>query len=166
MSTVLQIRKATHDDAGKIIEAHRRSIREVCAKDYSPAQIAAWSGRDFKPERWQQTMDRDQVWVISDNEKKIYGFGHLQIKENNNAEIAGLYFVPELIGKGFGKKLAQIIFDECKKKNVTNINLYATLTAKAFYESVGFRPLEITSITLGDESIDCVRMVRVEKPLA
>jgi N-acetylglutamate synthase-like GNAT family acetyltransferase len=128
-----EIRRAQHQDATLIIAAHRRSIRQLCSKDYNPEQIAVWSGRDFQEERWRSTMDKDHVWVIADQQDNIFGFGHLKFMENQTAEIAGLYFVPEVTGQGFGKKLAQIMFDECKKQNTGTIYLTGTKTATSIW---------------------------------
>jgi len=155
----LHIRRAIYEDAANIISAHRRSIREVCAADYRPEQIAAWSGRPFQTERWCQTMDKDMVWVVSDTERDIYGFGHLQFTDKPSAEIAGLYFVPEIIGKGFGRQLIQIMLDECQKRNIQNISLSATITAKSFYERAGFRQVdEMASVNIGGQPIECFDM--------
>lgn len=155
----LQIRRAVHEDAAKIIAAHRRSIREVCAEDYRPEQIAAWSGRNFQEDRWCRTMDQDMVWVISDDEKNIYGFGHLLFTEKPSAVIAGLYFVPEIIGQGYGRQLIQIMLGECTKRNIQNISLSATVTAKSFYESAGFQQVgEMSTFTFGDQAVECFHM--------
>lgn len=157
----LEIRRARHEDATKLIQAHRRSIREVCSADYRPEQIEVWSGRDFKEDRWQQTMDRDVVWVISDAENNIYGFGHLQFLKDGAAEVAGLYFVPEVIGKGFGKQLMQKILEQCRSHNIHTLELSATVTAKPFYESAGFKQIgERVAIHLGGQAIECFHMQR------
>jgi hypothetical protein len=97
----LIIRRALHGDATNIITAHRRSIRELCSKDYTSEQIAAWSGMNFQEDRWCQTMDQDLVLVISDQQDNIFGFEHLQVHGDSDAEIAGLYFVPEATGQNF-----------------------------------------------------------------
>lgn len=160
-SMTLEIRRALHSDAAKMINAHRRSIREICFKDYNPEQIEAWAGRDFREEHWHKTMDRDLVWVISDSENNIHGFGHLKFRENTEAEIAGLYFAPEVVGKGLGKKMAAIIFEECQKNNVKTVFLCATKTAKAFYQSVGFQQVgEESTIDLGGHKLACYNMTR------
>lgn len=155
-----QIRRAIHQDAANIISAHRRSIREVCSNDYQPTQIAIWSERNFKEERWCQTMDKDLVWVISNDTQDIFGFGHLSFAgEKNTAEIAGLYFVPEVIGLGLGKKLIQTMIDECKKKNTHLVILSATKTAKHFYEKCGFTQLgNVDTIQIGGTPIECFNM--------
>lgn len=153
------IKRAVHHNAKGIIEAHRRSIREVCSKDYNTEQIAAWSGRDFREDRWCQTMDRDFVWVVTDTTEKIFGFGHLKIRENSEAEIAGLYFVPELIGVGLGKNLVRIMFDVCGSKAISKVVLSATKTAQSFYQSCGFVQIGGTSsIQIGGQIIECLNM--------
>jgi putative acetyltransferase len=159
-----EIRRAQHQDATLIIAAHRRSIRQLCSKDYNPEQIAVWSGRDFQEERWRSTMDKDHVWVIADQQDNIFGFGHLKFMENQTAEIAGLYFVPEVTGQGFGKKLAQIMFDECKKQNTGTIYLTGTKTARPFYQSVGFVQIgPQVDMALGGINIECFKMEKYLK---
>ncbi len=132
-----KIRRASHQDADGIVKAHIQSIREVCNKDYSPEQIAAWSGRKFKAELWQQTIDRDYVWVVEAN-ATIQGFGHFAVMSDEMGEVMGLYFIPTAIGQGLGKGLFSLILAKAKEHNLKKINLHATITAKAFYEALGF----------------------------
>ncbi len=86
-------------------------------------------------------MDTDFAWVISDQANNIYGLGHLKFRQDSEAQIAGLYFVPEVIGKGLGKSLVQIMFTECRSKRTKAVILSATKTAKCFYQSVGFEQI-------------------------
>lgn len=154
----LIIRRARKEDASKIISAHRRSIREVCSRDYSPEQIAVWSGRDFQEARWHQTMDLDIVWVIADSVENIFGFGHLQIK-GDCAELMGLYFVPEAIGRGFGKQMIGLMLKECESKAVQSVSLTGTKTAKKFYEAVGFQQVgSMKEVPIGGQPIEVFDM--------
>jgi len=157
-----KIRRAKHEDAAGIIGSHRRSIREVCSRDYNPLQVAAWSGRDFQEERWRQTMDKDFVWVVVDENEKIFGFGHLVLRENSPGKLAGLYFVPEVVGLGLGRKIFELMVEECKRAGVTELLLSATKTAKNFYEKMGFVQLgPILSIQIGGEMVECFEMKAV-----
>ncbi len=144
---MVSIRRAIHEDAEAIIETHVRSIRETCFKDYTPEQIEAWAGRSFKKYLWCQTMDRDFVWSV-EIEGKVQGFGHLALMDEISGEIMGLYFTPELQGRGAGKKLLQIIKDEARIRGIKELNLYATITARKFYETQGFMQIP------GDFSIE------------
>lgn len=154
----LIIRRARKEDASKIISAHRRSIREVCSRDYSPAQIAVWSGRDFQEAHWYKTMDRDIVWVIADAADNIFGFGHLDIR-GERAELAGLYYVPEAIGRGLGKQMIGLMLKECESRAVKSISLTGTKTAKKFYEAVGFEQVgPMKAFPIGGKPIEVFEM--------
>ena len=131
------IRRAKHEDAEGIIIAHVSSIRNICSKDYTPAQIEAWAGRKFRAELWCQTIDRDYVWII-EHEGKILGFGHLALMSEELGEIMGLYLIPPAIGKGLAKALFAELFKTCQDNQLKKINLHATITAKSFYETLGF----------------------------
>lgn len=152
------IRRAIHSDAEGIIQVHVRSIREICGKDYTPAQIEAWAGRKFKPELWAQAIDRDYIWVV-DDESKVIGFGHLAVMDENSCEVLGLYFVPPAIGHGLGKEM----FREFKKIGVQNnlktMRLHSTITAKSFYESLGFlQSGSDTTVDMRGVAIPCYPM--------
>lgn len=153
------IRRARHEDAKEIIECHIRSIREVCAKDYNEAQIAAWSGRDFQETRWHQTMNKDFVWVVADDSGKVHGFGHLEIAAKPPARIAGLYFAPEVIGKGLGREMITLMRDECRKKGISDVDLMSTKTSKEFYQKMGFSSLGLRVHQLGGQNIECYEMI-------
>ncbi len=154
------IRKAVHQDAALIIQAHIRSIREICAADYTPEQVAAWSGRDFKVSRWCESMDRDQVWVIANEQQDIFGFGHLMFPAEGEAYVAGLYFVPEAKGQGLGKQMMELILAEARLRQVKLIKLDGTKNAVQFYLAAGFVAGECSSVTMSDQKIDCVKMSR------
>ena len=152
------IRKAVKEDARLIIQAHIRSIREVCSSEYTVEQVKAWSGRDFQVSRWQQTMDHDHVWVISNDQKEIFGFGHLSFPTEEEAYLAGLYFVPEVIGLGFGKQMMELMLNEVNKRQTKMIKLNATKTALKFYLKAGFSVDETSFIMMSDQKIDCINM--------
>lgn len=152
------IRRAEHADAQSIINSHIRSIREVCSKNYPPEQIEAWAGRNFRADLWCQTIDRDFVWVVEMN-AEVVGFGHLAIMDDVTAELMGLYFVPEACGLGAGKRLFTLIKDEAVSKGAKKIQLHATLTAKSFYDSFGFKQVEgKCSVEMRGVDIPCFPM--------
>ncbi len=153
-----KIRRAQHSDSQGIIDVHVKSIREVCGKDYTPEQIEAWAGRRFKTELWHQAIDRDYIWVI-EADKSILGFGHFAVMDENNGEVLGLYFIPPVIGNGCGRKMFAEFVKVAKEHNLTKINLHSTITAKSFYESLGFHQNgSDTTIEMRGIAIPCYPM--------
>lgn len=174
---MFQIRRAENADAAGVIAAHRKSIRELCAKDYTQAQIDAWAGRNFREDRWVDTFSKDHVWVIAGSNDlanashqtdsasathsicSIYGFGHLRFHSDSDAEVMGLYFVPEVTGLGFGKKLIQIMKDDCRSQSIQSLHLLSTRTARTFYENEGFLQFgDEKKIAMGDQFVECFQM--------
>src|SRR4051812_35349674 len=97
----MTIRRATIDDADAICDVHVRSIRGLCAADYTPEQIEAWAGRK-KPELYSRAMSEggETMFVAIDDAGRIVGF--VAFKQ---AEIYGLYVAPEAVGRGAGSAL-------------------------------------------------------------
>lgn len=152
------IRRAKHEDAEGIIHSHVTSIRELCSKDYTFEQIEAWAGRKFRAPLWHQAIDRDFVWVV-EKDSHVRGFGHLAIMDEENGELMGLYFTPEICGQGLARKLFKEILKVAREHNLNRINLYATITARSFYENLGFVQSDSdTTIEMRGVPIPCYPM--------
>lgn len=71
----------------------------------------------------------------------------------------GLYFTPEARGLGMGKNLLQTMKNEAEKNGLSELQLHATITAKSFYESHGFKQSAgDTSIQMRGVEIPCFPM--------
>lgn len=83
------VRRARLGDERGIHDAHMKSIRQLCSKDYSTKQIDAWAGRDFNYEGKKSLIENQFVWVV-ESQGVIEGYGLLFInKEKSLAEIGG-----------------------------------------------------------------------------
>lgn len=140
---------------------HSRSIREICKKDYSPEQITAWAAYLSKETLWQQKIERDYLWVLED-QGKILGFSHLAIMNLELGEIMGLYLLPEIKNTGLGKKLMNVILEESRHQKLHYLTLLSTLTAKSFYEALGFYQSDNdTTIRINGADIEGIPMTKI-----
>jgi putative acetyltransferase len=156
------IRRARPEDDRAIYEAHMRSIREVCARDYSPEQIEAWGGRAFIPGFWPQIMARDPVWVV-DAGGALLGFAHVTKLDAERAELSSLFLVPEALGLGLGRMLLEEALAWARAQGVSRVVLSATKTALSFYLAQGFQRVPgCTERHISGVAIDCLPM---ERPL-
>jgi len=133
------IRKARAGDESAIHEAHMRSIREVCVKDHGEEEIRGWGNRPLGS-RWIDPIKEGDVWVVERN-SNIYGLAYIRIfaeDGESKAHIHGLYLTPEILGQGFGYKLAQLMFEKARASGVKSITLDSTITAHGFYKRLGF----------------------------
>ena len=72
--------------------------------------------------------------------------------------MAGLYFVPEALGQGFGKQMMKLILNEAKQRQVKLIKLDGTTTAQKFYLAAGFTAGESACVAMADQQINCIKM--------
>lgn len=141
------IRRARHTDSLAIIDVHSRAILEVCSKDYVPEQVIPWSRYSSKESIWIDRMDRDYLWVL-ELDGRVRGFAHLAIMTEVLGEVMGLYLHPEVVGKGYGKKLLEVVLQKAQEHELRLLTLLSTRTAKSFYEHHGFKQIE------GDEVVE------------
>ena len=63
----------------------------------------------------------------------------------DSGEVISIYFLPEYMGKGYGRQLLKAVLDELKKKGFTEVFLWVlegNERAIRFYESFGFIPAD------------------------
>jgi predicted acetyltransferase len=158
----LTLRPALVDDARGIHDSHRRSILEICAKDYSEAQLEGWGRRPYDEEHRKNFIQKNFVWVLASG-AEILGHSSLRTVKKTNAlegHVDTLYIVPEVLGQGWGKKLLHLIEEKARELGISRMSLSSTLTSEKFYLSQGYRP------TLGRPyhqtqtglKIDCIPM--------
>ena len=148
------VRRATLDDADAICDVHIRSIRELCAKDYTPQQIDSWT-RYKSPENYRRGMsERGEVLFVAEIAGKIVGFSSLE-----KDEITSVYIAPEGVGKGAGRALVEAAQSHARDQGVATIRLRSTITSIGFYLHMGYTRDQDTVFNLRDGvGIECVWM--------
>lgn len=144
------IREAKPGDESDIHEAHMRSIREVCIRDHGEKEVSGWGNRPLG-DRWKSSVREGGVWVV-EFQGRISGVGYVQVSSteiDTKAHIFGLYLTPEVLGKGAGAKLLQLMLDRARNAGAKVVTLDSTLTAHGFYKRFGFcdsGPMKLTYI--------------------
>ncbi len=149
------------DEVG-IAEAHRQSIAVLCKSDYTPAQIADWGGARITPERYLKSIkENGERFYVLDDAGKIGGFAGWY-----GEEIQGFYLHPDYAGRGWGRKLFLVAeADYWQSTEHSTCTIISTITAKGFYERVGFKVISPYVRTFrSGVSLDCWKMQK-ERPV-
>ncbi len=154
-----KIRKTKIDDMNSVEDAHRRSIIEVCSKDYTADQIAKYSAVKYSPEVWENSVN-NHFHVVVEVKGKIEGMCHARLLEDGVGEIVGLYFSRVILGKGIGREVIEMAFEYLDQFDIKKIRLTGTVTAKPFYEKMGFIEIEKLQQNIRGAMLDCFRMVK------
>jgi ribosomal protein S18 acetylase RimI-like enzyme len=86
---------------------------------------------------------------------------HAKIREDGDGEIVGLYFTKEVAGKGLGREIVEMAFDYLNQYEPKKIVLTGTVTAKSFYEKMGFVETEEKKMNIRGAELTCFKMEKI-----
>ena len=150
------IRPATPDDADALCDLHVRSIRVLCAADYTPEQIEAWC-RPKSPEKYRKAMTEgaETMFVAAADDGSLAGFAAFK-----GDELYGLYVGPDSIRRGVGRRLLETLEAAARRAGTAQLRFRSTLTAVPFYVRCGYEKGEYTCARMSGVQIPCVWMTK------
>jgi putative acetyltransferase len=130
----MQIRLFQPEDTPQIALLFHHTVRKVNIQDYSPEQIMAWSPDDIYFRDWLTICSSNFTYVAWENDR-ILGFGELE----SNGHIDCFYIHDQYQRQGIGSKIYQAIEIKATQLGHTRLFTAASITAKPFFISCGFR---------------------------
>jgi len=134
---MIAVRQAEPRDAQAAADVLRRSITELCALDHrgdadtlgrwlankTPQNFLSWLGSD------------DNFCVVAEANNQVVGVGLL----HRSGEIRLCYVAPGAQRKGIGKAIYLALEEQAKAWRLRTLRLESTVSARQFYEALGFR---------------------------
>lgn len=153
----ISIRSAGGADARIFLETLNRSIREVASADYAPEVIEAWViPIDEKSLSRYAENPEGELRIIAELDGAPVGIGATVIA---NSELRACYVASEGLRQGVGTALVYELERLGKASGLTHFLLSGTITAEAFYNSLGYRSLKrIEHTTSGGARMAAVEM--------
>ncbi len=137
------IRQYNDADFEPVIALFTETVRHINIRDYSSEQIAAWAPQPPDLGRWRKRLAGLVVWV-AESDGRIVGFcglgadGHLD-----------LFYVHHLFQRqGVARSLYQHVESEALQKGIRRLFTEASITARPFFEGMGFRVLRGQTVKL------------------
>jgi N-acetylglutamate synthase-like GNAT family acetyltransferase len=127
----MKIRQFVDRDAEGLANVIYRSLREVNSKDYPPEAIQE-KIKEYSPTNIRQLGEIKQIFVAEDEGKPV---GVAMLRDD---EISCVFVIPDRAGEGIGRRLMAAVEDEAKLKGFESVHLFSSVTARTFYESVGY----------------------------
>ncbi len=150
------IRAAKQGEGHILMQIHEKSIRGLCTKEYSPAQLDIWSSGSV--EGYEKLIANCPLCLVDEDDGQLTGFVALR----RNRSIWQLYVLPEHARKGVGKALLGKAEQYLSSQGDTRAVAEASLTAIGFYKRCGYTVVSQSKVVFGSVELD---VVLVEKPL-
>ena len=172
----IEIRMAMRGDIPALRELQERSLRVLGRRHYTATQIEAFIACIG-------TMDDylvdDRTYLVAQLDGEMLGCGgwttrlpgyasHAQGEihppDPSRATVRSVFVEPLAAGQGVGRRIMGAVENFMRAEGIRVAELGSTENGRAFYSSLGYRPLSAFHVDIGD-GIN-MRLTRMSKPLA
>jgi putative acetyltransferase len=152
----MHVRPYRQEDAELLMQLYLDTVHRVNGRDYSRQQIEAWAPRRMADlGRWQERFARTQPLVVVEEEALI-GFAELEADG-----LVGCFYVHYAWqDRGVGRLLMNCLFEEARRRGITDLHSQVSRTSRAFFERHGFWVVRIQEVTVRSEQIETFAMQR------
>lgn len=134
------------EDCTEIVNLFYETVHAVNKRDYTESQLNVWATKNIDLELWNKSFLKNFT-VVACEEELIIGFGDI----NDSGYLDRLYVHKDYQGKGIASKIVNSLEDYIKKLGVTIITTEASITAKNFFESKGYKVIKSQQVKRGNE---------------
>ena len=133
----MDIRPYQETDIPAIARIYFNTIHRINSRDYTQEQIRAWAPTIYSNSYWSERFRKKQV-LVAESRNNILGFAEFE----PSGHIDCFYVHHEYQHKGIGSALMARVEQQFRALNVHRSFAEVSLTARAFFESRGFRVVE------------------------
>ena len=142
----MKIRQMKGEDGAETLRLFQDTVRAVCAGDYSPAQLRAWIGERSLRDWTGSFFTEGRRALVAEEDGKIVGFADM----TEDGYFDRLYVHKNFRRRGAATALADELERGCAAPAFT---VYASITARAFFEKRGYALLRENAVLRGGETL-------------
>lgn len=128
------IRYATLTDLPQIVQLFFSTIHIVNRQHYTEEQVNAWAPKVPDEARWAAAFETHTT-LVAEADGLILGFTDFE----PDGHIDHFFCHHAHQGKGVGKALLQRLEEEVRSRNITRLFVEVSITARPFFEHMGYR---------------------------
>lgn len=140
-------------DAEAIAQLFHDTVRQINRRDYTEAQVRAWAPDDLHFRNWAEIC-ANRFTVVAEDAGVIAGFAELEA----DGHIDCFYCHQHYQGQGVGRMLYQAIADHAVAAGLNRLFTEASITAKPFFEHLGFTVVAAQTVRRRGETFRNYRM--------
>jgi formylmethanofuran dehydrogenase subunit C len=149
------VREYRPADAPALLDVFRAAIRRTASADYNADQLRAWASLDADTPDWAARFENRLVRVAEVAGEPV-GFAELEA----DGHIDRVYVSPDHPRRGIGRALLNELLAEAKRHGLRRVWVEVSLTARPFFEALGFTLLAPQVIPCRGEKFVIFRMER------
>lgn len=153
----MRIRPFRPADAPALAALFHAAVRKTGRRDYSDAQVRAWSAAPPDPARYvTQAADGRALLVAVDADDVPLGYGDVE----RDGHIDHLYCRPDVTGTGVGGAIYAALEVQARLWGIATLHVEASEAARRLFERRGFSVVGRNDMTIAGVAIHNFRMSR------
>ena len=152
----LIIRQSKPADESQLKELLYQTVHQVNSRDYDSAQLEAWAPAAMLSGQWPPRAGERQTWV-AELDGRIAGFAELQ----PDGHIDCFYCHHQYQRRGVGHCLFKTLLDHARSAGIRRLSVDASITARPFFQAVGFSAGRARLVKIRGQSLMNFRMSRL-----
>jgi GNAT superfamily N-acetyltransferase len=139
----MTFRQYQDNDFESVVALFTETVRHVNIHDYSADQVAVWAPQPPDLIRWRERLVGLTLWV-AESDSRVIGFCGL----GADGHVDLLYTDYRFQRQGVARRLYQQVETEARRRGILRLFTEASITARPFFESMGFEILREQSVEL------------------
>lgn len=156
----MQIRMATLQDTGQLKNLYQGTITHINSRHYNPEQVRAWAARGERIASLENKIKQQYFYVAVNPEDTITGFASVEA----DGELDMMFVHKDFQGQGIATLLIEQIFEKAMELGLPSLTSYVSITARPFFEKMGFKVVETRQVDLGEVSLTNYKMTKSMDP--
>ena len=144
----MKVRRYEIGDTEQIIQLFYNTIHEVNIRDYTKAQVDAWTSVNMEVKVWTNSL-KSKFTYVAEKDGKIIGFGELEA----NGHIDRFYCHKDFQGQGVGTNIFEKIELTARDLKINKLFVEASITAKPFFEKKQFIVVRKQEVERGGQKL-------------
>lgn len=132
-TTPLQLRPFRREDAAACLALFLDCVHRINSRDYAPDQIEAWASPTIDLEAWRTRFDGRFAYVVTEGDG-IVGFTDM----TRNGHLDRLFVCADHQRRGIARRLVERLLQDAIDHSMEAITTDASITARPFFERLGF----------------------------
>lgn len=149
----MEIRRVRSSETGSIWRLLHDTVHRINQADYSADELVVWAPDEYDEPHWVSRFIRTRPLVATEG-RELLGFAEL----SEDGRIDLFYVHHEHQGEGIGRALMQRLRAEAASSGLSKLYCEASITARPFFERMGFEFIEQRELKRRGEQVDVLLM--------
>ena len=149
MKELFSVRPADRRDIPKLAGLFRDTVLRINIRDYTPAQVRAWSARGTE-ERWEELFGSGLLFFAAEDERReLVGFVSVSL----SGHIHSLFVHADRQGCGIARLLLETAEEVARRGGACTCRSEVSVTARGFFEKQGYETVAGQEVVINGERL-------------